>query len=1289
MPLSKPLPRAARRPTIFFLIALFALCSSLLVSALARTAAIGPSVTIDQGDEQPDPTDSSPIVFTVVFSEPVTGFQTGDVTLSGTAGATTAIVMDSGDSTFFTVFVSGMTTNGTVIASIPAGVAVDTLGNPNGASISRDNTVTFTGFVMSTAFVVTKTADTNDGLCNSDCSLREAITAANANANANAGIDTIAFNIPTSDPGRNSTTGVCTTTIATVLGALPQITEQVLIDGYTQGTIATPTDLSDDATPNTNALALGLNTRLLIELTDDAIGIAGNGLDFGPGALNSRVRGLSIYGFSSGSGINVTGVQGVNIEGNYLGVRADGSSAVANNYGVSITGAPRTTIGGLTPDTSNLISGNGQAGILITAVLSTAEDRNSVLNNLIGTNALGASGLPNAASAVGVNKGGVLIIDAGGARVGGVGAGNVISGNNGIGVIISRSASGGSETRDNIVQNNLIGVTANGAGALANNGDGIEITNAQNNLIGGLNAGEGNTLSSNSANGIAINGTLIGSQSNDNNVAGNTVTANGMDGVLVTTGIGNRINSNSIFSNAQQGIDLLGDGVTLNDADDVDPVTGPNANNLQNYPLISSATANSFGSTISGTLDGGSPGNTYLIEFFANAACDGTNGEGQTLVGSLITGPSDANGDVSFTFQTNAILIGQVITTTATDNTTNDTSEFSACAVVTGDASRPAVTINQAASQSDPTTTAPINFTVVFSEPVTGFQTGDVTLSGSAGATTATVTGSGATYNVAVSGMTQSGTVTPTIAAGVATDLAGNPNIASTSTDNTVTFNVPGQIQFKFATFNVNESGPSANIVITRTGGSGGQVSVTFNTSNGTATAGSDYTAVNNFTVTFADGEAAEKTVTVPITNDTAQEPDETVNLTLTNPTGGATLGSPNTATLTIVDNDLPIIQFAQSTFTVTEDCTFVTITVTRSDDPSVPVTVHYASNPIQASERSDYTTAVGTLRFATGETSASFALLISEDSLAEGTEMLSINLSTPTGGAQLGAPSTATVQITDDGDTGTGQNAIDDPATFVCQHYHDFLARQADTAGQTFWTNEITSCGTNQACLTEKRTNVSAAFFLSIEFQKTGYFVMRIYKTAFGNRPDNPRYDTFIADMGDVNRGVVVGQGNWEAQLEANQQAYARAFVSRSDFMASYPPGQSAAQFVDALFQSAGVTPSAAERQAAISAYGIGDTNGRASALRSVIESDSIYNAFYNPAFVLLEYFGYLRRNPNDSPDNNFQGYDFWLAKMDSFSQPGENVRDEQVVLRRVRRAQMVLAFIVSAEYRQRFGQP
>jgi len=115
--------------------------------------------------------------------------------------------------------------------------------------------------------------------------------------------------------------------------------------------------------------------------------------------------------------------------------------------------------------------------------------------------------------------------------------------------------------------------------------------------------------------------------------------------------------------------------------------------------------------------------------------------------------------------------------------------DFTFTTAAPADTTPPTVTINQARAQADPTRTSPINFTVVFSEPVSGFATGDVTVTGTApGTKTATVTGSGTTYNVAVSGMTGSGTVIATIAAGRATDAAGNANTASSSTDNTVTY---------------------------------------------------------------------------------------------------------------------------------------------------------------------------------------------------------------------------------------------------------------------------------------------------------------------------------------------------------------------------------------------------------------------------------------------------------------------------------------------------------------------
>ena len=147
-------------------------------------------------------------------------------------------------------------------------------------------------------------------------------------------------------------------------------------------------------------------------------------------------------------------------------------------------------------------------------------------------------------------------------------------------------------------------------------------------------------------------------------------------------------------------------------------------------------------------------------------------------------------------------------------------------------------------------------------------------------------------------------------------------------------------------------------------------------------------------------------------------------------------------------------------------------------------------------------------------------------------------------------------------------------------------------------------------------------------------------------------------------------------------------SFVSRPEYLAEFPQGQVAAAYVDKLFQNAGAQPSASERAAALAAYGAGDAAGRAEALRNVVDSGSVFNAEYNAAFVLMQYFGYLRRNPDAAPDSDFSGYDFWLTKLNSFSLPGEDMRDDSQAFGRAKRAEMVRAFIESAEYRQRFGQ-
>jgi hypothetical protein len=380
------------------------------------------------------------------------------------------------------------------------------------------------------------------------------------------------------------------------------------------------------------------------------------------------------------------------------------------------------------------------------------------------------------------------------------------------------------------------------------------------------------------------------------------------------------------------------------------------------------------------------------------------------------------------------------------------------------------------------------------------------------------------------------------------------------------------------------------------------------------------------------------------------------------------------------------VVRFDAATYNVNEDMTFKTITVLRTGDVSGPATIDYITGGVTASQRTDYTSAIGTLRFGENETSKSFDILISEDIKLEGTETFTITLSNGTGQALLGSPSTASVVINDDA-IEAGPNPIDFRDIFVGQHYHDFLARQSDTAGQNFWENQIAICGSNAACINDRRINVSAAFFLSIEFQQSGYFVFRAHKAAFGNDPSNPSYLTFLKDQRRIGDGLIVGNTGWEALLEANRQAFLEEFVSRPEFISEFPQGQNALVYVDTMFANEGVVPTASERQAAINAYGGGNTLGRAAALKSVIESNTVFDKQYNPAFVLMQYFGYLRRDANDPPDNNFAGYDFWLNKMNQVSVPGENVRDDDVALNRVKRADMVESFLVSGEYRARFG--
>src|SRR5205823_4821197 len=146
-----------------------------------------------------------------------------------------------------------------------------------------------------------------------------------------------------------------------------------------------------------------------------------------------------------------------------------------------------------------------------------------------------------------------------------------------------------------------------------------------------------------------------------------------------------------------------------------------------------------------------------------------------------------------------------------------------------------------------------------------------------------------------------------------------------------------------------------------------------------------------------------------------------------------------------------------------------------------------------------------------------------------------------------------------------------------------------------------------------------------------------------------------FLSDTQEIGRGVIVGQTGWEQQLENNKQAFTLDFVQRSRFTTAFPTTLTPAQFVDKLFLNAGVTPTASDRSAAISEFGAatntGDITARARALRDVAENSTLNQQEFNRAFGLMQYFGYLRRNPNDAPDADYSGYDFWLNKLNQFT--------------------------------------
>jgi hypothetical protein len=246
--------------------------------------------------------------------------------------------------------------------------------------------------------------------------------------------------------------------------------------------------------------------------------------------------------------------------------------------------------------------------------------------------------------------------------------------------------------------------------------------------------------------------------------------------------------------------------------------------------------------------------------------------------------------------------------------------------------------------------------------------------------------------------------------------------------------------------------------------------------------------------------------------------------------------------------------------------------------------------------------------------------------------------------------------------------NDIDDTNFFVEQNYRDFLDREADDSGLDFWKGQIATCADDSGCQEQARINTSGAFFLSIEFHDTGFLLYRFNKLAFN---EMPRRNDFLVEAQLTSRGVVVGQTGWEAQLENNKRDAAERWAARPDFQAIFG-GLSNRDYVNKLFTNAGVTSNEVEREDLIHRLDAGQET-RGSVLRKVAENNDFSHRETNPAFVLMQYFGYLHRNPDEGADHDLSGFNFWLNKLNEHA---GNFNE----------AEMVKAFLRSGEYRQRF---
>jgi hypothetical protein len=839
-------------------------------------------------------------------------------------------------------------------------------------------------------FVVTNTNNHGAG------SLREAIT----NANATIGTDTITFNIP--GPG-----------VKTInpLTALPEITDRVVIDATTQpGYAGTP----------------------LIEI-DGSMANASDGLMIKAGG--TTVRGLSIGRFGSNA-INLNGCDGNVIQGNYLGVAADGTTARQSNWGIQLTNSSNNLIGGTTAAARNVISGNGNSAIAI-----NSGNSNVIQGNFIGTTAAGTAVL----TASFTSFGGIRIpeptsIDN---LIGGSapGAGNVISGINGFG--ISTSGTG------TVIQGNRIGTDLNGVNKIPNSG-GVLATGS-NILVGGTTTEARNVISGNgdgvtiSGPGSRLQGNYIGTDITGTLALGNT--GNGVvagDGALIG-GTAPEMR-NIIAANSSNNVSLGSFGasapVTVQGNYIGTDVTGSRALGTTNIGILIGSNNNLVGgvvpgarNVISGNINGVQLGFSSVVgniiqgNFIglnaAGTAPLGNTGQGvfitgainniiggtQTGAGNKIAFNGGAGVAITGSGQGNAIRGNSIFSNTGlgidlggngvtpnddsdSDSGVNNLQNFP---VITGVLSSSNSTTIQGTLKSLPGTTFQIDFYSNAAVDPSGNGEGAVFF----GTASVNTNGNG---DAAINATIPTGLLTGRVITATATDPNGNTSEFSAADAS----GTAGSVQFTATSMQVIEDVGTLSVTVVRTGGSTGSVSVDYSTANGTAIAGQDYTSTSG-TLTFNGGETS-KTIQIPITNDSPTETDETFTVFLRNDANLEAVGAPSTLVVTLQDRNTTPVIFINSVAVQegnTGSTTEASFIINLSAATGRAVSVNFATTNLGATGGNkcgtpgvDYESASGTLSFSPTDTAFAIPIKVCGDNNAEANENFRIAFSNPIGAA-------------------------------------------------------------------------------------------------------------------------------------------------------------------------------------------------------------------------------------------------------------------------------------------------